>query len=230
MEDDTEVVEKEVKGDLKKFFLADGLLPDKERGESTPLAPKPGADGPRAGQRKRGKKNKMQRLLKFQAELCETCGLPPSRLMRDAACSYQNVKRLGRIKKRRRINVKTTRRGKKTGGGEDGEKALTSPTFLPKALTSREYNLSMLWCSREEGLEQKVRREEGAPEPDAGLLSCQEEGEEGWRRREVGEAGFLPPFTGPVSASGNILPRTLRQVSVGDLVDGGIPGCGPEAT
>ena len=76
------------------------------------------------------------------------------------------MKRLGLIRRRRRIEVKTTRRERKTGKVEDREKALTTPTFLPKAFTSKEYNL--LWCSRD-GLELEVGREEGAPEPAAGL-------------------------------------------------------------
>ena len=78
----------------------------------------------------------------------------------------------------------------------------------------------------------EVGREKGAPAPDAGLWSCQEKGDEGWRgwrRRGVGGADILSPLTEPLSASGNTFLRTLRQANVGDLVDGGLPGVGPEA-
>ena len=138
------------------------------------------------------------------------------------------VKRLGTVRRRRRFEVKTSRRGRRTREVEEGE-VPTTPTFLSQALTSREYKPSMLWCSGKEGLEVEDGREDGAPRPDAGLWGWHEEGDEGRRRRDAGGAGPLPPFSEPVSASGNNFPRMLRQVTVGDLVDGGLPGCGPEA-
>ena len=232
------------KDDVKKSSLADGSLPDQERGENTPLAHKLGPGAARAGQiRRGGKENKIQRLLNFQSRLCETCSFPPSRLMRETArVSCLTLKRLGVVRRRRSSSkVKTAMRGRRRGGVQDGEEKLTGPslslsgagTFLPQTLTSREYKISMLWCSGEEGLGLKegVGREEEAPEPDAGLWRCQEEGQEGWGRRRdhVGGASLLPPLTDPVSASGNNFPLTLRQVRVGDLVEGGLPGCGPEA-
>ena len=116
-----------------------------------------------------------------------------------------------------------------TRGGEEREEVLTIPTFQPQSLTSREYNSSMLWCSGEEGLELEVGREDGTPEPDAGLWRFSREGKEGRGRREVGGASLLPPPSEPLPASGNNFPHTLRQVRVGDMVEGGLPGCGPEA-
>ena len=57
----------------------------------------------------------------------------------------------------------------------------------------------------------------------------EEEGEEEWRRKgEVGGPGLLPTFTGPVAASRSKFPRMLWQAHVGDMVEGGLPGRGPE--
>ena len=145
--------EDDAKKELKKSSLTDGSLPEQERGLTTPLASRPGVGVSRVGQGRGGKPSKMKRLLNFQSGLCDTCGLPPSRLMREAAVGIgQTVKRLetGMVRRRRRLEVKTTRRGRRTRGGEE---VLTIPTFHPQALTSREYNSSMLWCSGEEGLE-----------------------------------------------------------------------------
>ena len=64
-----------------------------------------------------------------------------------------------------------------------------------------------------------VGRELGAPEPDARQGRFPEE-----ERREFGRAGLLPLLTEPASGSGTTFPRTLRQVSVGDMVDGGCLG------
>ena len=96
-----------------------------ERGESTPPAPRPGAG---AGQKRGGRTGKMKPLLNFQAGLCETCSLPPSRLMRETALvSCQTVKRLGMIR-RRKGEVKTVRRRIRSGGVEDGEGPTTTLT------------------------------------------------------------------------------------------------------
>ena len=47
---------------------------------------------------------------------------------------------------------------------------------------------------------------------------------------EIGGAGPLPPLHEAVPASGIHLPYTLRQSRVGDMVEGGLPGWGPEMT
>ena len=160
--------------------------------------------------RSRGRKlGKMQRLLDYQSELCRSCGLPPTRLM---------VER--RIKRRKK--VETVRKRRKIGQLEAGEEEDIHLSSTPsKWPGNRRVGLELgLWNGMEE---------EKTLEPDAGL-GCQE-GEEEWRRgREVREPSLLPIFNESVTASRVQSPRTLRQAHVGDLIEGGLPGKGPEVT
>ena len=70
------------------------------------------------------------------------------------------------------------------------------------------------------------RRGKEALEPDAGLVWRKEEREKG----ETVGAAPLSPLHETVSASGDYFPYTLRQSHVGDMMDGGLPGWGPEVT
>ena len=79
----------------------------------------------------------------------------------------------------------------------------------------------------EGGLEPEVgMRENETLEPDARLVWREEEGE--LESGEITGAGPLPPLLETVTASGNYFPYTLRQTYVGDMVEGGLPGWGPE--
>ena len=177
-------------------WLAGGLLPEQERGEQTPGAPRSAARAARVRRSRGGRLSKMQRLLDYQLELCNSCGLPPSRLMVEG-------------KKRKRTKEKRTRKNWKKRLEDGGEQ-----------------DIMLSLAPLEVRLDRRLR--EGATEPDA-RLGCPEEGEEEWRRgEEVGGPGLLPTFTGPVTASRSKFPRMLRQAHVGDMVEGGLPGRGPE--
>ena len=199
-------------------LLAEGLLPVQERGEQTPRAQ--GAEVDRKIKQRRGRKqSKLQRLLDFQTSLCDRWGLAPTRLMKEMKAG-KKIRLARRRMRETKIKVMTGRKRELQEAGRE-EDILVYPYL------SRHEEVKV-----ERVLEPKLglgRRGKDTLEPEAGLVGGEEEREIGSKGENVG-AGHLPPLHEAVTASGNYLPCTLRQTHVGDMVEGGLPGWGPEMT
>ena len=180
----------------QQSWLTDGLLPEQERGEQTPGAPRSGAEAARVNRSRGGRLRKMQRLLNFQSKLCTNCGLPPTRLMEERRKKRTRVETFRKRRTQLELEVK----------GEEDSILFSTPSKVRLDLTEKEEVV----------------------EPDAGL-KCQEGGNE-WRRNgEVGGGpGLQPTLAESVTASRIEFPRMLRQAYVGDMVEAGLPGRGPE--
>ena len=174
-----------------------------ERGEQTPRAQRSGAEVDRKSRRRGGKQSKLRRLLDFQTSLCGRCGLAPTRLMMEMrVASRRTGEGIRLTRMRRRKKVKVGAEEQLQAWREAGQEGVRGEGVL-------EPELGM--------------REKETPEPDAGLVRREEEGEVGSEGEIVG-AGPLPPQLETVTASGNYFPYTLRQSHVGDMVEDGLPG------
>ena len=151
------------------------------------------------------------------------------------------------LERRERTKVKLLRRKKKgfkwktEGEGEEDIIPSSAPSDIrwpslptqPQTMLASSENVPMMlqWSGEGKvGLHLgPLDGNRGALEPDA-RLGGPGEGEELRKRGEVRGPGLLPTHQEPVTASRFQFPRMLRQARVGDLVEGGFPGRGPEVT